>query len=100
MPSPVPCTLLVVLFSALVNASKIVSRYSDVMPYPSSSTSILICSYWLERCFSPMMRNQMFPPSGVYFTAFDSRLINIWLILVSSPIKYSCLISVTVTWNS
>lgn len=32
IPSPVPCTLLVVLFSALVKASNIVSRYSDVMP--------------------------------------------------------------------
>ena len=32
MPRPVPCTLLVVLFSALVKASKMVSRYSGVMP--------------------------------------------------------------------
>ncbi len=45
IPSPVPCTLLVVLFSALVNASKIVSKYSGVIPKPLSSTSIRICSY-------------------------------------------------------
>ena len=32
MPRPVPWTLLVVLFSALVNASKMVSKYSGVMP--------------------------------------------------------------------
>ena len=32
MPRPVPCTLLVVLFSARVKASKIVSKYSGVMP--------------------------------------------------------------------
>ena len=32
MPRPVPWTLLVVLFSARVNASKMVSRYSGVMP--------------------------------------------------------------------
>ena len=32
MPSPVPCTLLVVLFSARVKASKMVFRYSGVMP--------------------------------------------------------------------
>ena len=32
MPRPVPCTLLVVLFSARVKASKMVSKYSGVMP--------------------------------------------------------------------
>ena len=32
MPKPVPCTLLVVLFSAREKASKMVSRYSGVMP--------------------------------------------------------------------
>ena len=32
MPSPVPCTLFVVLFSALVKASKIVFKYSCVIP--------------------------------------------------------------------
>ena len=77
IPSPVPCTLFVVLFSALVKASKILSRYSGVMPYPSSSTSILICSNWLERCPRPIIRNQIFPPAGVYFTALERRLISI-----------------------
>ena len=75
MPSPVPCTLLVVLFSALVKASKIVFKYSGVMPYPSSSTSILICSNWLECCFNPMILSHILPPTGVYFTALDRRLI-------------------------
>ncbi len=32
MPSPVPCTLLVVLFSAREKASKMVARNSGVMP--------------------------------------------------------------------
>ena len=32
MPSPVPCTLLVVLFSARVKESKMVSKNSGVMP--------------------------------------------------------------------
>ena len=44
-----------------------------------------------------MIRSQIFPPSWVYFTALDRRLIKIWLILVSSPIKYSCFTPVTVT---
>ena len=100
MPRPVPWTLFVVLFSARVKASNMVSKYSGVIPYPSSSTSIRMCSYWLERCFSPIIRNQIFPRSCVYFTALESRLINIWLILVSSPIKYSCLIFITSTWNN
>ena len=99
MPSPVPWTLFVVLFSALVNASKIVLRYSCVIPYPLSSTSIRICSYWQERCFKPIIRNQILPPSGVYLTALDKRLIRIWLIRVSSPIKYSCWMPVTSTWK-
>ena len=88
MPSPVPCTLLVVLFSARVKASKIFSRYSGVMPYPLSSTSIRMRSYWLDRCSWPVIRSQMEPPSWVYFTALESRLSRTWLIRVSSPTKY------------
>ena len=46
------------------------------------------------------MRSQMWPPSGVYFTALDSRLMRIWLIRVSSPTRYSWRMPVTSTWNS
>ena len=99
IPKPVPWTLLVVLFSALVKASKTVVRNWGVIPYPSSSTSIRRCSYWLERCFSPIIRNQILPFSGVYFTALERRLIKIWLILVTSPIRFSCFTPVTSTWK-
>ena len=47
-----------------------------------------------------MIRNQMCPPSWVYFTALDSRLIRIWLIRVSSPTRYSWRTPDTSTWNS
>lgn len=36
-----------------------------------------------------MKRSQMRPPSGVYFTAFDSRFSRIWLRCVSSPMRRS-----------
>ena len=36
-----------------------------------------------------MKRSQMRPPSGVYFTAFDSKFSRIWLRCVSSPMRRS-----------
>ncbi len=45
------------------------------------------------------MRNQILPPSCVYFTALESRLIKIWLIRVSSPRRYSWCTPITSTWN-
>ena len=93
IPRPVPCTLFVVLFSARVNASKIVFKYSCVIPYPSSSTSIRICSNWLARCPRPIMRNQIWPPSGVYLTAFPSMFTNTCRSREASPSTASCWIS-------
>ena len=46
------------------------------------------------------MRSQMLPPSGVYFTALERRLIKIWLIRVSSPTRYSWRTPVTSRWNA
>ena len=73
------------------------SRYSGVIPYPLSSTSMRMRSCCSFSASSPIMRNQMLPPSFVYLTALDSRLIRIWFSRVSSPNRCSCRIPVTVT---
>ena len=76
MPRPVPCIWLMRSLSSRLKASKTCFWNSSLMPMPSSWTEKRSFTYWGAAGRSVTERS-MWPPSGVYFTALDIRLMSI-----------------------
>ena len=90
IPSPVPPTFPAVVFRSRLKDSKMMGRYSLLMPIPVSVISVFILTYPSSLHGSSVVIRDTVPPSGVYLIALLRRLIIISLILVPSQIICWC----------
>jgi len=72
-PRPLLCTLWISFWFSCVNGSNIDFWNSSLIPMPLSRT-VIVKWIWFSSVCSSFIPREIFPPSGVYFTAFERRL--------------------------